>query len=243
MIHGPEGAPARPWLSDFERHDYRLIWRGKGLEDAAEKHIILSWLPPGGRCLELGAGFGRITQILKPRFNEVVSLDLSGRNLGIAKQRVAGVEWGRSDVASIPFRDSAFDCIVMVRVVHLLPDPVAVMKEACRVAREGGSVIISVPNLAMNSLLWRISRDPRMFGPAEWPFGERPYLDVSRGIIPEGFRLLKKRGTGLFDNPVGRLCQGMKRLYLLDVATSFLWIFKLDVFLKNEVRKSALDLL
>ena len=235
-----------PWLEGFETHDCRQIWKGKQAEDLAQKHIIRGWLPRADRCLELGGGFGRITRLLEQHYRDVVMLELSRRNLAMAKGRLQGACLARSDGAFIPARDSCFDCIVMVRVVHLLPDPRAVMQEVSRVARDGATVIITIPNMAMNNLIWAAKRvllpaglrnRTPSFGPAAWPFDERPYFVTPRDFAPRSLTLLGRRGTGAFDNALGRAFSGSRWLYLLDVATSPLWFLKPDIFLRFIVVK------
>lgn len=239
-----EGSP--PWLADFDTHDYRLIWRGKRLEDVAQKHIVRDWLPHPGRCLELGGGFGRITKVLESKADEILMLEYSKRNLGIAKTRLSRSSLIRTDVSRIPVKDSMFDSVVMVRVIHLLPNPRAVMLEILRVAKAGATVVVSVPNLAVNNLLWAAkaklfpasirNRTPT-FGPAAWPFDERPYFITPKDFAPKNFEILQRRGTGIFDNAAGRLFDRSEHLYLVDVATSPLWFLKPDIFLKFRVAK------
>jgi hypothetical protein len=55
--------------------------------------------------------------------------------------------------------------------------------------------------------------------------------------MPRAFREEGRRGTGLFDNYLGKRLKGSGRLYLVDVATSPLWFLKLDIFLKFKVVK------
>ncbi|MDA4125267.1 MAG: class I SAM-dependent methyltransferase [Thaumarchaeota archaeon] len=231
-------------MANYEKYDYRQVWAGKRLEDAAQKHIISSWLTPAERCLELGCGFGRITQILEPTFRDIFALEYTPRNLTIAKQRLKKTNLARADISRIPARDSSFDCVVMIRVIHLLPDPTAVLREVARVSKDGATVIISMPNLAMNNLLWaarglRTRNSAR--GPFVWPYDAGPYFVPISDIAPSALRLDNRRGTGLLDNAAGKLLERFTHLYLLDVATSPLWFFKLDVFLKFRVVKTQGD--
>jgi ubiquinone/menaquinone biosynthesis C-methylase UbiE len=240
-----EAPSAVPWLSGFEEADYTKLWEGKRIEDAAQKRVILQMIRPGGSCLELGGGYGRITQVLEPYFREVMMVDLTKRNLRMASARLMKAGIVRSDVSMIPAKDSSFDSIVMIRVVHLLQDPEKTMKEILRVSKDGAILVMSIPNLMTNHLVRTL--DAKLFpgirhilptyGPAIWPMGEKPYFSPQRLFVPEQFRVTARRGTGMFDNFVGKALNGIPCLYLLDVATSPLWFFKLDVFFRFEVRK------
>ena len=236
------GDSPRPWLEDYEKFDYRHVWTGKKLEDLSQKRIIREWLRPGQSCLELGAGFGRVTRVLEPIFVSVVSLELSRRSLGIAKGRTPKADLSRADIQRIPFRDSSFDCVVMIRVMHLLPDPRAVMAEVLRVARDGATIIVSVPNLAVNNLLWdlkKLATGSAPMGAYVWPYGTRRLVLTPAHFASREFKLESRKGTGLFDNPLGVLLERVPRLHLLDVATSPFWFAKLDIFMKFKVSKGA----
>jgi SAM-dependent methyltransferase len=241
----PDGLGAVPWLSGFEESDYTKLWDSKRIEDQAQKRIILGMIRPGGSCLELGGGFGRITKVLEPYFSRVVMVDLTKRNLRMARARLGKSQIVRSDVTSIPSRDSVFDTIVMVRVVHLLPDPLATMEEILRVAKDGAILVMSVPNLMTNrfvrdldaKILPGIRHALPNYGPAVWPYGEEPYFAPHELFVPKQFRVTSVRGTGLFDNFVGKALNSLPWLHLVDVATSPLWFMKLDVFFRFEVKK------
>lgn len=235
------------WLSDFEERDYRLYWKERALEDASQKHIIRNWATPAKRFLEMGGGFGRITKVLESSFTESVLIELSSRNANYARLWLKKTSLLRADVQLSPMRDSSFDCIVMVRVAHLLPDPRAVMEEIYRLAKDGATVIVSIPNQAMVAFFMKVGRfgsksDRESRRPpflhAVWPYGEIPYLLAPLEIFPRGLRLVGIRGTGVFENRIGRFLNGRRLLYLLDVATSFLWMFKLEIFLKFKVEKA-----
>jgi SAM-dependent methyltransferase len=233
-------------LSDFEEHDYSALWLDKQLEDSAQKHIIRNWLGGGESCLELGGGYGRLTGLLESRFPQMTMLEFANRNIAMAKRRLSRTRIIRADAAHIPVRSDVFDCAVMVRVVHLLPDPAKVMREVYRVVKNQGTVIISVPNLQMNRLSWEfkgrllpkgLRNRSQTYGTAAWPYDERPHFLPHRGFVPASFKPRGRKGTGLFDNYVGKMLGRFKSLYLIDVVTSPFWFFKFDIFLRFEVRK------
>jgi SAM-dependent methyltransferase len=232
-------------VEDFEKGDYTSVWRRKRLEDEAQKRIIRGWLAHSGSCLELGGGFGRITGIIEEFFDLVVMVELAWRNLSVARTNLRKANLIRADIAQIPAVESSFDYVVMVRVVHLLSDPMKVMQEIRRVSRDGGTLIMSVPNMPMNQIARLIDgvasaelgHSQATFGRATWPIGEEPYLEPYRTFVPKSFELKERRGTGLFDNFFGMALNRYKFLHLVDVATSPLWFLKLDVFLKFEIHK------
>jgi ubiquinone/menaquinone biosynthesis C-methylase UbiE len=233
-------------LSGFEENDYSQLWSHKRIEDEAQKRIIRSWIRQGKACLELGGGFGRITRILEPYFHDVLMIDMTKRNLEMARLNLKRASIVRGDVSTIPARDSTFDTVVMVRVAHLLPNPTRTMEEIARVSKNGGTLIMTVPNLMTNYMVrqFELKFSPKLqhaipaFGPpAVWPLGESPRFSPDKTFVPSEFRRTERRGTGLFDNFVGKTLNGFPWLHLVDVATSPLWFFKLDIFLRYKIVK------
>lgn len=96
-------APLLPhWDRTLSDRGDVAFWR-----DAAEPR-------PGARVLELGAGSGRVTEVLAPAVRRVVALDLMPEALHRARDRLRGLENVLSVVADMrSFRlDARFDLVV-----------------------------------------------------------------------------------------------------------------------------------
>lgn len=103
-------------------------------------------IQPGERVLEVGVGTG-INASLYPRDCAVTGIDLSESMLEKARERVArkdltNVRLLAMDAADLKFRDASFDVVYAPYLISVVPDPVAVVREMCRVCRRGGRVII-----------------------------------------------------------------------------------------------------
>jgi SAM-dependent methyltransferase len=77
---------------------------------------------PTGRCVEFGCGVGRVTSHLAKRFDEVVAVDISPRNLEICVETLRGqgcrnitplLLKSPEDAAGIPAHDLLFSTIVL----------------------------------------------------------------------------------------------------------------------------------
>jgi ubiquinone/menaquinone biosynthesis C-methylase UbiE len=94
--------------------------------------------------LEVGIGTGRIAGPLVERGFVVTGLD--GAKGMLARARAKGVaRLVRGDAYALPFRDAAVDTTLFVHVLQLLDDPVAAIREGCRVGRLGVTALVQPP--------------------------------------------------------------------------------------------------
>jgi len=100
-------------------------------------------LPAGARVLDAAGGRGRAAASLAGAGMRVVLLDRSARALeGIdpdLRSRVAAV---RGDACALPFPEGTFEGVVLRAVVHHLVEPGRALREAGRVLRPGGAVVV-----------------------------------------------------------------------------------------------------
>jgi ubiquinone/menaquinone biosynthesis C-methylase UbiE len=111
----------------FERHKFAY---------ESELQAIKEQLPEGKNGIEIGVGSGRFAAPLGIR----LGLDPSKEMRKIAQKR--GIEVIDGVAEAIPFGDSEFDFVLMVTTLCFLDDIEAGLKEAHRVLRSGGSLII-----------------------------------------------------------------------------------------------------
>jgi SAM-dependent methyltransferase len=121
-------------------------WFDAFAEDLAER---LPAKPPGD-VLELACGTGIVTRRLRARLDPAVRLvasDLSKAMLDFARSKfvdLKGIEWREADAANLPFGDGEFGTVVCGFGVMFVPDKRAVMREAHRVLRKGGTLLFNV---------------------------------------------------------------------------------------------------
>lgn len=140
-----------PRICDYGDSTYRQdFWEGQGrdYEDAVERRVLKQVLPASGfRLLEIGAGFGRITNEYH-MFRQVVLLDYSLEQLLYARANYGddGFLYVAADAYRMPFLPGAFDAATMIRVIHHFENFPAAIGQVREVLVDGGAFILEFAN-------------------------------------------------------------------------------------------------
>ncbi len=112
---------------------------GLAADDVRLAGVIEAIGPLAGlRVLDLGCGKGRFASPLAERGARVVGVDLSQAMLVHAK----GIERARAAARRLPFADATFDVVFAVEVVEHVGDVRPILREARRVLRPGGRLVL-----------------------------------------------------------------------------------------------------
>jgi len=140
-----------PRICDYGESTYRQdFWEGQGrdYEDAVERRVLRQLLPAHGtRLLEIGAGFGRITNEYH-MYRQVVLLDYSFAQLQYARGKFGdeGKLYIAADAYHMPFRADAFDAATMIRVIHHFENVPSVLGQAHSILAANGRFILEFAN-------------------------------------------------------------------------------------------------
>ncbi|MDE2127378.1 MAG: class I SAM-dependent methyltransferase [Armatimonadetes bacterium] len=99
-------------------------------------------LSDGSVALDAAAGTGRFTLAAATAGLSAVAVDRSAGMLSVlrrkANQSAVTVQCALGDVTALPLRSETIDVVLMVHILHLLPDPDAALAEVQRVLVRGG---------------------------------------------------------------------------------------------------------
>ena len=117
--------------------------------DAAVEAAIRAALAdkPFRSLLDLGTGTGRMLEMFGPEIERGLGLDLSLDMLLLARDRLerAGLKHcsvRQGDIYDLPLANSSFDVVILHQVLHFLDDGARAIREAARVLRPGGRLLV-----------------------------------------------------------------------------------------------------
>lgn len=122
---------------------------------------------PDGEVVELGCGTGIYTAAYAPRCSRVIATDLSQRMVDRTRPALAAhpnVSVRVADAESTGLPGGSADGVVAVNLLHIVPNPEAIVAEAYRLLRPGGVLVVAdatgegLSLLRMVASIWRVLR-------------------------------------------------------------------------------------
>lgn len=136
---------------DDPKHNYAEYWKGREYEHAAEEAAITRLIGNRrfGQAVDVGGGFGRLSKFLTKFCDAVTLAEPSQQQLDIAADFLKDspkVTARKAQASDLPFDDGSVDLVLVVRVLHHLPDPTPEFAEISRVLKPGGTFILEFAN-------------------------------------------------------------------------------------------------
>lgn len=108
------------------------------LEETGERKLVL----------DVGCNDGFIGTMLLKKQNKVFGIDIVKKNLEIAKHRGLIVKSVDVEKEKLPFKNDCFDLVILGDIIEHVFDTDRLLKEARRVLKTGGKLIVTTPNVA-----------------------------------------------------------------------------------------------
>jgi ubiquinone/menaquinone biosynthesis C-methylase UbiE len=152
-----------------------------------------------GRVLEIGVGTGKNLELYPPGV-EVTGIDISPRMLARAREHAARVgspaALHLADAERLPYADASFDTVTATCVFCSVPDPVRGLREAARVVRPGGEVLLLEHVRPRNPVLGRLFD---LLTPLTRRFlGPEINRRTEANVAAAGLRIVSCRSEGIF---------------------------------------------
>ena len=110
---------------------------------ATPAKALLGLLDPDWVVADLGCGTGHVSSLVAPFVGRVIGVDASAAMLAAAEDLVpAHVELRQGALEALPIGDAEVDVVLLVLVLHHVPDPARALAEAARILKPGGRLIV-----------------------------------------------------------------------------------------------------
>ncbi len=127
---------ARSAVFEAETPRYEQWFPDHAAAYSAEMAALYELMPTPGFALEVGVGTGRFAAPLG------VAVGIDPAVAMLAEARARGILCVRGTAEALPFRDGAFDHVLIVTTICFVDDPRRMLAEARRVLRPDGAAVI-----------------------------------------------------------------------------------------------------
>jgi ubiquinone/menaquinone biosynthesis C-methylase UbiE len=246
-----------PPICNYEGSDYQEnFWdrADRTYEDATEAVALRRLVPNSGdRMLEIGAGAGRHTHRFGG-YKQVVLLDYSETQLRQAMERLGTgrrLVYVAADAYRLPFEPGAFDGVTMIRTLHHMADPNAVIAQVRKVLAGEATFVLEFANKRnLKAILrWMARRqDWNPFTPESVEFAELNFdfhpSRVRQWLDQSGFKISRQLTVSHFRLPVLKHVVPNRLLVAMDAMlqwTGALWQLTPSVFVRSHANGPALQ--
>lgn len=110
------------------------------------RRVFLKYLPREGTILEGGCGVGQFVVALCARGYNCMGIDFAFKTIQNFKKHFPDIPVMVGDICHLDMKDESLDAYISLGVVeHFREGPVTPLREASRVLKKGGTLIVSVP--------------------------------------------------------------------------------------------------
>jgi 2-polyprenyl-3-methyl-5-hydroxy-6-metoxy-1,4-benzoquinol methylase len=186
--------PGASWAARLEEQYRRMLIRDHVAFVEASLKVT------GGPVLDVGCGGGLFLGVLQERGARVLGLDNS--------EEAARAAWVQNrvpvllgDLLHAPFARASCGVVTMFHVLEHLPDPGGFLRAARELLKQGGRLVIQVPNRDC----WQYGLLGRRWNGMDVPRHVTDFRtkDMERLLEQSGFRVKRRKFFSWRDNPAG----------------------------------------
>ena len=176
------------------------VWRA-GQERRLE--MIRAHVPlEGARLLDVGCGLGMYVRRLRAFSDDVHGVDVDAERVAAASQSLPNIR--QAPAEALPYEADTFDMVLLHEVLEHVDDDAAAVREAHRVTRPGGRIVVFVPNR------WYPFETHGVFWRGRYRFGNIPLVNylpdpLRDRLCPHVRAYTRGALRGLFSGLAGRL--------------------------------------
>jgi len=102
-----------------------------------------------------------VAALALPRFKQVCGCDLAEQALREARCKGVTSVCADLNAGTLPYKNGSFDCVTCLEVIEHVIDPLGLLKEANRVLRPSGQLVITTPNIRYFRCILKLMLDGR----------------------------------------------------------------------------------
>lgn len=126
---------------EFTRAAATFAERTKGRFDTMDV-VAFSHVPTGATVMEVGAGTGNFLHLFADVSARAIAVDVTEEMLREAQRKFPSMDLFIADGKALPFASRSIDLVTCAQMLHHVLDPLPLVKEMRRVAKEEGAVLV-----------------------------------------------------------------------------------------------------
>lgn len=193
------------FATDFEEKNNYVV----GLENLQLMYDHLGSIKDLGHTLELGCGNGTYSKVIYPNLTSLIATDYSDEMLEVARRNLFdhhNISVQKENCFALSFEDNSFDTLFMANLLHIIPTPERALKEAYRVLKKGGKLIVisyTTEGMSMTNITKMMYRYSKTYGKPS-PTAYKLTKDMAKNMVseqgfsPQNCEILGKTMKGIF---------------------------------------------
>lgn len=218
----------------YDHYDYPSYWKDREYEHLSEVLALRSFLneiPKIESLIDIGAGYGRITEEYVYRAKKIILSDPSAKLLKIAREkfkRRKNIKFIQTRIENLEkkVKKNSFDSVLLIRVLHHIENPKETFRIINHITKKGGYLILEYANkshfkavikeFAKGNFTFPIDifpkdiRCPKNVRKKTLPFINYHPDKVEKLLKDNGFKIIKRRSVSNFRSPL------LKKIFPLE---------------------------